>query len=304
MSAATPQLDRIGAVLLNPAAPLKARFRALFTLRGLGGPEALKYMEKAFADESALLKHEVAYCMGQMGDVAAVPILTGVLQDQTREAIVRHEAGEALAAIGGGDELLATLKEFENDAMPEVADTCRLAVAKMEYYKSKESVDEKEKLSDNPYKSVDPAPPHTETNVGKLREILLDENKSLFERYRAMFSLRNMGTKEANLAIAEGLICKNTLFRHEIAYVLGQVQSPDTKDQLFACLRDTAENDMVRHECAEALGSIAADDINAELEKYLGKEEPAVLRESCVVALDFVEYNNSGEFQYANAVKE
>ena len=140
-----------------------------------------------------------------------------------------------------------------------------------------------------------------ETDVKKLREILLDEEACLFERYRAMFSLRNLGTKEANLALAEGLLCKNALFRHEIAYVLGQIQSEDTKDALFQCLRNTSENDMVRHECAEALGSIASEDINQELGKYLGKEEPAVLRESCVVALDFVDYNKSEEFQYANS---
>jgi hypothetical protein len=36
---------------------------------------------------------------------------------------------------------------------------------------------------------------------------------------------------------------------------------------------------MVRHECAEALGSVAGDDAEEELKKYLGDEEPAVLRE-------------------------
>ncbi len=36
--------------------------------------------------------------------------------------------------------------------------------------------------------------------------------------------------------------------------------------------------------------------------RYLGAEEPPVLRESCVVALDMADYANSEEFQYANTL--
>ena len=93
------------------------------------------------------------------------------------------------------------------------------------------------------------------------------------------------------------------MFRHEIAYVLGQIQSDVSTDPLLDRLRDGEENDMVRHECAEALGSIASDSINGELEKYLDVSIPPVLRESCVVALDFAEYNqNEYQFQYADAL--
>ena len=35
------------------------RFRALFTLKSIGGQNAIDWMAKAFNDESALLKHEV-----------------------------------------------------------------------------------------------------------------------------------------------------------------------------------------------------------------------------------------------------
>ncbi len=52
--------------------------------------------------------------------------------------------------------------------------------------------------------SVDPAPPSAEDDINKLRETLIDENVPLFERYRAMFTLRNIGGKEAVLAIAQG----------------------------------------------------------------------------------------------------
>lgn len=56
----------------------------------------------------------------------------------------------------------------------------------------------------NPYRSVDPAPPAEEKDVGKLRLTLLDESQSLFERYQAMFALRNIGGEAAVLALADG----------------------------------------------------------------------------------------------------
>lgn len=195
------EISKIGEVLVDPKRPLKQRFRALFTLKNLGGPESLSWMVKTFSDSSALLKHEVAYCLGQMGDPEAIPVLKDILQDPSKEPIVRHEAGEALAAIGERDGILDILRKHSKDPVPEVADTCELAVARMEYMKS--DLSKTEKLSKNPYNSVDPAPPHTETDVKKLREILMDKERTLFERYRAMFSLRNEGSKESIVAIAE-----------------------------------------------------------------------------------------------------
>ncbi len=67
-----------------------------------------------------------------------------------------------------------------------------------------------------------------------------------------------------------GLRCPNALFRHEVAYVLGQVQSGVGRDPLLDRLRDAGESDMVRHECAEALGSIAGEGIEDELKRWVG----------------------------------
>lgn len=88
------QIKNIGNVLNNPARPLKERFRALFTLRNIGGSVAIKCIEKCFGDESALLKHELAYCLGQMQDTSANPVLVRVLEDLTQHPMVRHEAGK------------------------------------------------------------------------------------------------------------------------------------------------------------------------------------------------------------------
>lgn len=88
------EVDAIGQTLVDPQQPLQARFRALFTLRGLGGPGAIAWISQAFRDDSALLKHELAYCLGQMQDRRAIPVLVDVLRDTRQEPMVRHEAGE------------------------------------------------------------------------------------------------------------------------------------------------------------------------------------------------------------------
>jgi len=296
------EILRIGLALNDVNRPLKERFRALFTLKNLGGKEAIEEISKSFKDKSELLKHEVAYCLGQMGDIQAIPILVSVLNDLEQEPIVRHEAAEALGAIGDASIMNILVKIRDEDKEEVVRDTCKLAVERLLWLENEKTKEENE-LSSNPYSSTDPAPPALEAkNIKILKENLLSEDLELFPRYRAMFSLRNLGTDESILALAEGLKSKNALFRHEIAYVLGQIQSPLVTNQLIECLRDVNELDMVRHECAEALGSIATDEVYEELSKYLNKSQPEVLRESCVVALDFADYNNTSEFQYADTL--
>lgn len=86
-------VKNIGKVLNDPARPMKERFRALFTLRNIGGETAIQCISECFVDESVLLKHELAYCLGQMQDRRAIPILRIVLEDKVQDPIVRHEAG-------------------------------------------------------------------------------------------------------------------------------------------------------------------------------------------------------------------
>lgn len=60
-------------------------------------------------------------------------------------------------------------------------------------------------MSDNPFSSVDPAPPSSHESIAEAEQKLLDENVSLFERYRAMFALRNVNTDSSALALTKGL---------------------------------------------------------------------------------------------------
>lgn len=292
------EVDAIGQMLVDPRQPLQARFRALFTLRGLGGPGAIAWISKAFEDDSALLKHELAYCLGQMQDSRAIPVLVDVLRDARQEPMVRHEAGEALGAIGN-PEVLELLKQYSSDPVVEVAETCQLAVRRLEWLQQHPG----QPAVEGPYLSVDPAPPAEARDVGQLREALLDETLPLFDRYRAMFALRNAGGEEAALALAEGLRCGSALFRHEVGYVLGQLQHPAAVPQLVAALARMAESPMVRHECAEALGAIAQPACLAALRAHAADPE-RVVRESCEVALDLYEHERGSAFQYADLLEQ
>nr|MBE5726550.1 nero [Cucujiformia] len=188
------------------------------------------------------------YCFGQMQDETAINILINVLEDDEQEPMVRHEAAEALGAIGS-ERAVEILEKYENDAVTEVAETCQLALERIKWLKI--SKDETSKLSHSLYNSVDPAPPALSTNVDELKKVLIDDEASLFKRYRAMFALRNIGSDEAVAALGEALNHGSALFKHEIAFVFGQMQKESSINYLRKSLEDDRENEMVRHECAE-----------------------------------------------------
>nr|NVI76135.1 nero [Cucujiformia] len=184
------------------------------------------------------------YCFGQMQDEDAVDILISVLEDEKQEAMVRHEAAEALGAIGS-EKGIPFLQKYKNDQIIEVAETCELALDRINWIKNY-----KGELCKSSYSSIDPAPPAPNKNVNELKSILINENASLFDRYRAMFALRNLESLEAIAALGEALKCGSALFKHEVAFVFGQMQRKESVLYLKECLEDTNENEMVRHECA------------------------------------------------------
>lgn len=98
-----------------------------------------------------------------------------------------------------------------------------------------------------------------------------------------------------------GLKTGSALFRHEVAFVLGQLQQEASIPHLQASLEDHSESEMVRHECAEALGAIGSPVCFDILRKYL-EDDKRVVKESCEIALDMCEYENSTEFQYADTL--
>lgn len=116
----------------------------------------------------------------------------------------------------------------------------------------------------------------------ELTAILVDKSKPLWERYRAMFTLRNLSSDEAIRGLGKGLYCEESaLFRHEIAYVLGQIQSPLSVPELSDRLKKKDESPMVRHECAEALGGktiISCYRFHCNKSRYISTQDGSPVR--------------------------
>ncbi|WOL13285.1 hypothetical protein Cni_G22054 [Canna indica] len=291
----TPEMENfLCERLLDPNQPISERFRALFSLRNLRGPGPREALIRATRDSSNLLAHEAAFALGQMQDEEAIPALVDVLKDLSLHPIVRHEAAEALGAIGL-DNIIPILEDsLSNDPALEVQETCELALRRIKEQKN-HNVDGVSSTKDSPFLSVDPALPTNPTSsVDELREVLLNEDKGMYERYAALFALRNDGCESATGAIISSLGAKSALLRHEVAYVLGQLQNKTASTTLSEVLKNVKEHPMVRHEAAEALGSIADGECVALLEEFTLDPEP-IVSQSCEVALSMLEFERSGK---------
>lgn len=303
-------------ILTSESIPLARRFRALFSLKHLASQHppttqtvpAIEAIADALPTPSELLKHELAYCLGQCGQPEAIPILRRALEDPHEAEICRHEAAEALGALGDEDSL-ALLKKYRDaeDAPTTVRETCEIAVARIEWQYAQSG---REKVKTSDFASIDPAPPfplgEQPASIPELQRSMMDQKLSLFDRYRAMFSLRDLASPPdlptavpAVEALATGFDDPSALFRHEIAFVFGQLSHPASIPSLIRTLRNTSEMGMVRHEAAEALGSLGEEDGIEDILKQFVDDEERVVSESCVVALDMAEYERSGQAEYA-----
>jgi deoxyhypusine monooxygenase len=220
---------------------LPEKYRVLFSLRNCANASALPALLVGLKDASALFRHDVAFAIGQRQDKDAVDALIRVLDDSREHAMVRHEAAEALGAIGTL-ECLQPLTRHEESDVREIAETCLLARQRVEFLSKHAHVNAASKFN-----SVDPTPPFEDSMpLQELGKILLDENQNLFDRYRALFSLRNVGGEGAVNSMAECMTCSpSALLKHEIAYVLGQLQDPHA----VSCLKRVLEVQDTRYYC-------------------------------------------------------
>lgn len=209
-----PPIADLEKCLLCESDPIAKRLRSVFYLKQVGTEEAIDSLSRGLKLESVLLSHDVAYCLGQIGNSYANKYLIDALEDLNLDPIVRHEAGEALGAIGSA-EALPVLDKFCEDAAPEVSETCKLAAGRIRYVL--ENPGEQEKAMKSKHHTIDPAPAVKEKkSIDELKAILIDENETLFNRYRAMFSLRDIGNE------ASVLVCtvSNALLHSSQAFCL------------------------------------------------------------------------------------
>lgn len=58
---------------------------------------------------------------------------------------------------------------------------------------------------------MDPAPPCADASVAELRLQLLNTDADLFDRYRALFALRNKGDEESVMVSFIVIFCKQSI---------------------------------------------------------------------------------------------
>lgn len=271
--------------LLDLSQPIGRRTHAAFMLRTNGSVEAVQAVLAALQQrqDTSLMRHELAYILGQMQNSSACAVLETILRDEEDDVLVRHESAEALGAIGSS-ESIPVLNQYCDHPAREIRETCQIAIDLINWRSKGESAGK------SSYLSVDPAPPLTEgVQIDALAATLMDTSKTLFQRYRAMFTLRDMDSDASALALVTGFADESELFRHEVAYVLGQMQRPVTVPGLTKVLADTKEHRMVRHEAAEALGAIGGEEVERTLKSFQLDGEQ-VVSQSCDVALDTIDY--------------
>lgn len=187
-------------ILSDAQYSLPQRFRSLFALKSLLGSDAAMGIAQALLKslDNVLLCHEMAYVLGQIGNPVVNSILSKVLKNEDVDSMIRHEAAEALGAIGS-IESIPVLSEFSTHSCLEISQTCQLALDLIKHNSTNHTENFKK------YNSIDPAPPLDSNDVERLEKELMDSSKSLFQRYRCMFSLRDIGTDEAVKVILKKL---------------------------------------------------------------------------------------------------
>ena len=294
-------LNELIEVLHTSLASADQRCTAVNYLKAQPCPQVLEALLHAVCQkgDSVLVRHEVAYVVGQVGDASCLAVLTSVLEDTADDAIVRHECAEALGAIGLPASLDVLAKYALDEDVPEVSETCNLAIRRITWLL--DEANQENSPTKSAFTSIDPAPPlnTSDMSTAELQALLLDNTQELFLRYRVMFALRDRVVMEQNHDENVGALCTglldehSALFRHEVAFVLGQLGHPASVSALVACLATLDEHDMVRHEAAEALGSVAefcGDKAALQALQDFSKDESRIVRESCEVALDAFAY--------------
>lgn len=128
----SPSLEELerDLALTDSRESIVTKMRALFYCRSKDSPAAVAVLAGALGHTSSvLLRHEIAYVLGQMKQETALPILIDLLNDRDEHVMTRHEAGEAIAALNAPtEEALAALMANADDDDLSVRETVELAL--------------------------------------------------------------------------------------------------------------------------------------------------------------------------------
>ncbi|KAF0927239.1 hypothetical protein E2562_031182 [Oryza meyeriana var. granulata] len=169
-----------------------------------------------------------------MQDAEVIPALEAVLKDLSPHPIVRHEAAEALEAIGLQKSIPLLEESLAADPAVEVQETCELALRRIEEQKNTSALPAKQGLS-----------------VEQPRELLLNEQES-------MLLMCWVSYKTKLLQMHFLTVLKNDdehpMVRHEAAEALGSIADQES----IALLEESAKDaePIVSQNCEVALSML------------------------------------------------
>lgn len=299
-------LDECKAIYESADEDVCKKYSVIMTLRHHGNDAAAKILEEGYKGlgTSELLRHDVMYCMGQMRATNSVNFLLERMHDTNEKSIVRHEAGEALSNLTDIKEQVIPELEKHWDSEDELLrSTVRVAVPKLKAlnensrYGKKyggtmepaEPFNEEEVRDYLQSKEIPDAQSHSELLNQVQAQLLKDYSEvDEFTKYRLCYFLRDtndLRSKEilSDLLSAENRKVTSALLRHELGFILGQINNNDTciHEALKNASLDESEHPVVRHEAILAFYDITKDE--AFMDQFL-KHDDQLIRESVEVA--------------------
>jgi hypothetical protein len=287
------------------------KYEALFCLRTIGTEDAAQVMMDYYDTfgSSELLKHEVMYVIGQMRPMNCFNFLIEKLNDESEMAIVRHEAGEALANYYQHKERCTTemLKHWDSE-ISILRSTVRVGIQKLKVLSADSRFGKKYGGT------IEPAEPFTEQEVTDYLNNTVweggDETEGLpllerikiklslpcstvdeYSKYRICYYLRDLCTKESKQILAslfdhEKRQVISPLLRHELSFILGQIYQgePFLYEVLRAVCADETEDVIARHEAILGFYDLMKDQ---ELLQMLKSHQDQLIRESALCAIHF-----------------
>jgi deoxyhypusine monooxygenase len=108
------------------------RTRIICILADISGVDAIDSISRVLEnDKNALVRHEAAFSLGQLGYTTATAALSNAVKSDP-SYFVRHEAAIALGVIGSED-ARETLNEALKDESEEVRESAIIALANLDY---------------------------------------------------------------------------------------------------------------------------------------------------------------------------
>ena len=108
------------------------RTRVICILADISGVDAVESISRVLeSDKNALVRHEAAFSLGQLGYPAATAALSNAVKSDP-SYFVRHEAAVALGVIGSED-ARETLNEALKDESEEVRESAIIVLANLDY---------------------------------------------------------------------------------------------------------------------------------------------------------------------------